>query len=90
MFPNVTKLDEWFTAANYNSNGKYLEVWDSTVEEIQQSLNLIKERLALGIMDSSEETLSLLKCFDSKFRGAGTRNCFSCLFIWHLNMLLNP
>ena len=81
VFPNVTKLDEWFTAANYNSNGKYLEVWDSTVEEIQQSLNLIKERLALGIMDSSEETLSLLKCFDSKFRGAGTTTALVAVYL---------
>ncbi|MEH7488887.1 ADP-ribosylglycohydrolase family protein, partial [Priestia megaterium] len=80
-FPNIIKIEDWFAAANKNANGDYLSLWSLTANEILEDLLMLKDRLALGILDSSNETLDLLKCFDKRFRGAGTTTSLVSIYI---------
>jgi len=80
-FPKINRADDWLNAANAHTNGAYEKVWNTTANEIIEGLQIIKRNMSLGIMDSTEDTLKELKCFDKKFRGAGTVSALISIYI---------
>ncbi|WP_426638644.1 ADP-ribosylglycohydrolase family protein [Priestia aryabhattai] len=81
IFPTINRADDWLNAANTHIDKPYEEVWNTTVNELVEGLQMIKRNMSLGIMDSTEDTLKELKCFDKKFRGAGTVSALISVYI---------
>lgn len=72
LLPKVNNIKDWQDASDFITKGQYLNVWNSTVNEIVQGLDICEKAIRRGLRDSSLETLEKLNCFDRKTRGAGT------------------
>lgn len=73
QFPKwQNNFDEWWTSADTITRGNYLTQWDNTVDELLEGLFIAKEGISLGALDTGNEILSRLNCFDAKMNGAGT------------------
>ncbi len=70
--PKLNKMDEWFEAAQFATNYKYLDKWKETSIELLDGLNIIQNALKMGMMDNTQDTLIKLNCFDKRIRSAGT------------------
>ena len=64
-------IDSWRNAACSFTNIQYSDLWEKTVEEVKQSLLIVREAIENGAMDLTDETLEKLKCFDKKENGSG-------------------
>jgi ADP-ribosylglycohydrolase len=66
-FPNSVDND-WLNATQ---NVNYPNLWESTVNETTSRLKQVVHALEIGALDSENETLTALGCFDNRINGAG-------------------
>lgn len=81
VFPNLYNLEDWKESAHLFTEGKYMDIWEETSNELIEGLNVIKNALSQGLMDKTTQTLTKLNCFNPKNRGAGTVACLVAIYI---------
>lgn len=70
--PVLNNMDDWLEAANISTENTYSQLWNETLDELINGLNIVDSALKRGILDTGTETLTKLNCFDRSTRGAGT------------------
>ena len=80
-FPNIQNMSSWLNNADKVLNSKYMDVWDSVIDEVIDLLNLAKQGLDEGALDMGHEILEKLGCFDKKVNGAGTVTAVAAVYL---------
>lgn len=80
-FPKIQKLEEWLVNADTVLKSKYMDIWDSVVRENIDLLNVAREGLKLGALDTGSEILQKLGCFDKKVNGSGTVTAVASIYL---------
>lgn len=80
-FPSEPKMDNWIINADEILKVKYIDIWNSVVEEVIDLLKIAKEGLDRGALDMGNGILERLGCFDKKVNGAGTVTAVSAIYL---------
>lgn len=80
-FPKIRKLEEWLMNANTVLKSRYMDIWDSAVRENIDLLNVAREGLKLGALDTGNDILQKLGCFDKKVNGSGTVTAVASIYL---------
>jgi len=80
-FPNIQNMNNWISNADQIFNAKYMDVWNSVVDEVINLLKIAKEGLDEGALDMGNDVLEKLGCFDKKVNGAGTVTAVAAVYL---------
>jgi len=69
---------EWLNAAERNH---YSELWPRTITEMIKQLKHVANALSKGVLDSENETLTAIGCFDKSVNGAGDVVAITSIYI---------
>lgn len=76
--PSIARIwPNWREAAPAN----FEEVWDQTIDEVRDALEVAGRGLANGALAVDEETLERLGCLDRRTNGAGTVCAVAAIFL---------
>lgn len=70
----------WFEAAEGVTNGCYGEIWDKTVCEMRELLQVARKGLQAGALSDDHSTLKDLGCF-GRTKGAGTSSAAAAAYL---------
>jgi ADP-ribosylglycohydrolase/predicted enzyme related to lactoylglutathione lyase len=71
----------WRSAADELIGGRYLQEWDTTVEEMVRLMGVCKEAMKRGALSVDREVLTQIGCFDRSIYGAGTVSAAAAIFL---------
>lgn len=75
IFPN------WFNEANLVSNNRYVNIWQDTILELKNLLEIAYEGIGHEALSIDNEILEKLGCFDKNIGGAGTVTAVTAIFL---------
>lgn len=80
-FPDIQNMNSWLNNADKVLNSKYMDVWNSVIDEVIGLLKLAKQGLDEGALDMGNEILEKIGCFDKKVNGAGTVTAVAAIYL---------
>jgi len=80
-FPKIGKLEEWFIDAETAMKGKFMDIWNTVVVEVIDLLNIAKEGLELGALDTGTYILEKIGCLDKRINGSGTVTAVASIYL---------
>lgn len=80
--PNLNDIcPTWKDSALQTTNGQYEEIWQVTIREMLQFLQLCREGMKQGSLPIEQEILNQLGCFNKSVKGAGTVSAAAAIFL---------
>jgi len=71
----------WKDSALQTTNGQYEEMWQVTIKEMLQLLELCQEGMKQGSLPIEKKILTQLGCFDKRVKGSGTISAAAAIFL---------
>lgn len=75
-------FNEWMEGAQNYYDGKYEEIWDKTIKEIELGLTLCEETLQEGALASTREFLNKIGALDKDTSGSGIVALLSSVYVF--------